>query len=81
MTSEQMRDKLEKIVDAYIPEGEKPEQLSDDMDLMEDLHINSAHLIDIILDIEDAFDIEISDEEAENMLTLRAALHIIAAKV
>lgn len=81
MTSEQMRDKLEKIVDTYIPEGEKPEQLSDDMDLMEDLHINSAHLIDIILDIEDAFDIEISDEEAENMLTLRAALHIIAAKV
>lgn len=81
MTSEQMRDKLEKIVDTYIPEGEKPDQLTDDMDLMEDLHINSAHLIDIILDIEDAFDIEISDEEAENMLTLGAALNIIAGKV
>ena len=34
-------------------------------DLLQDLKINSAHLVDIILDTEDAFDIEISDEDAE----------------
>ncbi len=81
MTSEHIRKKLEGIIDTYIPKGEKPEKVTDDLDLMEDLHINSAHLIDIILDIEDEFDIEITDEEAENMLTLGAAMEIISAKV
>jgi acyl carrier protein len=80
MTPELIRTKLEQIIDPYIPEGEKPEQVTDDLDLMEDLHINSAHLVDIILDIEDAFDIEITDEEAEQMMSMGAAMNVIAQK-
>ena len=80
MTSDSIREKLEKIIDRYIPEDEKPAKLTENLDLMEDLHINSAHLVDIILDIEDAFDIEITDDEAEKMLSLGAAMEVIAEK-
>jgi acyl carrier protein len=80
MTTDVIRAKLEKIIEPYIPEGEKPEKVTDELDLMEDLHINSAHLVDIILDIEDAFDIEITDEEAENMMSMGSAMELIAEK-
>ncbi len=80
MTTDVIRAKLEKIIEPYIPEGEKPENVTDELDLMEDLHINSAHLVDIILDIEDAFDIEITDEEAENMMSMGSAMELIAEK-
>lgn len=80
MTTDVIRAKLEKIIEPYIPEGEKPEKVTDELDLMEDLHINSAHLVDIILDIEDAFDIEITDEEAENMMSMGSAMELIAKK-
>ena len=45
------------------------------------MKINSAHLVDIILDVEDEFDIEIEDEAMEKMLTVGAALTIIEEKV
>lgn len=80
MTSDAIRQKLEQIIDRYIPEDQKPKNLTENLDLMEDLNINSAHLVDIILDIEDAFDIEITDEEAEKMLSLGAAMEVIAEK-
>ncbi|NBC25032.1 MAG: acyl carrier protein [Bacteroidetes bacterium] len=80
MTSDAIREKLEQIIDRYIPEDQKPKNLTANLDLMEDLNINSAHLVDIILDIEDAFDIEITDEEAEEMLSLGAAIEVIAEK-
>lgn len=80
MTTDVIRARLEKIIEPYIPEGEKPEKVTDELDLMEDLHINSAHLVDIILDIEDAFDIEITDEEAENMMSMGSAMELIAEK-
>ena len=57
------------------------EELDKNTDFLEDLQINSAHLIDIILDIEDEFDIEISDEEAEEMLTVEKTVGIIESKI
>jgi acyl carrier protein len=38
-------------------------------------------LVDIILDAEEAFDIEIDDESAEKMLTVQAAVDIVAQKL
>ena len=53
------------------------ENITDDTDLLQDLEINSAHLVDIILDLEDEFDIEISDEQAEKMLNVGASIAVI----
>ena len=55
--------------------------LNEETDFIKDLKINSAHLVDIILDVEDEFDIEIEDEAMEQMMTVKAALEVISAKV
>lgn len=76
MSREEIENKLKEIIEPYVQEKGALENLQSETDLLRDLKINSAHLVDIILDMEDAFDIEIDDESAEAMLTVGQAVDI-----
>jgi acyl carrier protein len=52
-----------------------------DTDFITDLNINSANLVDIILDVEDAFQIHIDNESMEKMMNVKATLLIIETKL
>lgn len=73
-------EKLTEIIKPYVQDQEAFANINEDTDLLQDLKINSAHLVDIILDTEEAFDIEIDDESAEKMLTVKDAVDIIGEK-
>ena len=77
MTPEQIAEKLKKIIKQYLDEEIDINTVSMDTDLIQDLKINSMHLVDIILDLEDEFEIEISDDDAEQMLTVGKSIEII----
>ena len=81
MTRKKLITSLQKIVKPYIQDQKAFENLSEESDFINDLKINSANLIDIILDLEDEFDIEIDDESMENMLSVKSALDIIENKL
>ena len=81
MRREKLITSLEKIIKPYIQDQIAFENLSEETDFINDLKINSANLIDIILDLEDEFDIEIDDESMENMLSVKSALDIIENKL
>ena len=81
MTRKKLITSLEKIIKPYIQDQIAFENLSEETDFINDLKINSANLIDIILDLEDEFDIEIDDESMENMLSVKSALDIIENKL
>ena len=81
MTRGKLITSLQKIVKPYIQDQIAFENLSEETDFINDLKINSANLIDIILDLEDEFDIEIDDESMENMLSVKSALDIIENKL
>lgn len=72
---------LKKIVKPYIQDEEAYENLSENTDFIKDLKINSANLVDVILDVEDEFDIIVDNESMEKMLTVKAALEIIVTKL
>jgi len=74
-------EKLKAIVKPYVQNQEAFESMNEQTDLLKDLKINSAHLVDIILDTEEAFDIEIDDESAERMLTVKDAVEIISGRL
>ena len=59
---------LKKIVEPYVQNQEAFNNLSEETDFINDLKINSANLVDVILDIEDEFDIEIDNKSMEKML-------------
>ena len=81
MTRKKLINSLQKIVNPYIQDQVAFENLSEETDFINDLKINSANLIDIILDLEDEFDIEIDDESMENMLSVKSAIDIIENKL
>ena len=55
--------------------------MNEDTDFLNDLKINSANLVDVVLDIEDKYDIEIDNESMESMLNVKASLVVIEAKI
>lgn len=81
MTRDKLISKLKTIVEPYIQNEEAFNNLSEDTDFINDLKINSANLVDIVLDVEDEFDIRIENEDMENMLSVKAAMTIILDKL
>ncbi len=73
--------KLKSIVKPYVNNLESFEQLNEGTEFIKDLDINSANLVDIILDVEDEFDIRIENKEMEKMLSVGASLKIIESKL
>ena len=61
MTAEEIQAKLHTLIQPYVEDKSLLDSVKPETDLLQDLHINSAHLVDIILDAEDAFGIEIDD--------------------
>ena len=81
MKKEELVDKLKTIVKPYVQDEEAYQNLTAQTDFINDLKINSANLVDIVLDVEDAFDIEIDNESMERMLTVENAIEIIKDKL
>jgi acyl carrier protein len=80
MTKQEIIKKLTIIVKPYIQNEEAFKKISENTDFMNDLEINSANLIDIILDVEDEFNIIIDNDSMDNMLTIKSVVEIIKEK-
>lgn len=81
MNRPQLIEKLKLIVTPYANNAQAVEALEEDTDFIKDLNINSANLVDIVLDIEEQFNIIIDNADMERMLTVRASLDIIETKL
>ena len=81
MKKEELIAKLKTIVQPYIQDEEAFNKLTEDTTFIGDLKINSANLVDVILDVEDEFDIRIENDEMEKMLSVKAAMDIVTSKI
>lgn len=77
----EMIEALRIIVKPYIQDQEAYDNLNEETDFISDLKINSANLVDVILDIEERFDIEIDNESMNTMLNVKAAIEVINTKI
>ena len=81
MNNKELIAKLKEIVLPYVQDEEAFKNLSEETTFIQDLKINSANLVDVILDVEDVFDIRIENEEMEQMISVKAAMDIITSKL
>ncbi|WP_299883176.1 acyl carrier protein [uncultured Lacinutrix sp.] len=81
MTKDQLIAKLKSIVEPYIQNEEAFNNLSENTDFINDLKINSANLVDVVLDVEDEFDIRIENDDMEKMISVKTAMDIINEKL
>lgn len=71
---------LLEIIGPYLPEDIDRATIDKSSHLLNELNINSAHLVDIVLDLEDQYDILLEDEDMQKMQTVGDALEIISLK-
>jgi acyl carrier protein len=81
MTKEQRYEKLKDIIKIYLPEDVMIQDVKLDSHFINELNINSANLVDIILDVEDVFGITLENEDMDKMKTVQDALLIIDQKL
>lgn len=48
--------------------------------IQKDLKVNSARMVDIVLEVEERFDIQVKDEDADKVRTVGDAVRIIMAQ-
>lgn len=81
MNKEELIAKLKLIIKPYTTNTEAYDNLTEDTDFINDLSINSANLVDIVLDIEEAFNVVIDNTDMERMLDVKTAVEIIETKL
>mgnify|MGYP000409806978 CR=1 FL=1 len=81
MTDSQLFDKLKEIISPYVQNQEAFKNIDNATSFIDDLQINSANLVDVVLDVEDVFDIEIDNDSMEQMINVEASLAVIKSKL
>ncbi|MDC6388410.1 phosphopantetheine-binding protein [Maribacter sp. PR1] len=81
MQEEEKYQKLKDIVKVYLPEDVSVSEIQPTSNFITELNINSANLVDIILDVEDAFDIHLENDDMNQMQTVQDAIDIIDSKL
>ena len=81
LNNKEMLTDLKGIIKPYIQNQEAFDNLNEETDFINDLKVNSANLVDIVLDVEDKFDIEIDNDSMDRMLNVKAALSVIQEKL
>ncbi|MFM2368638.1 MAG: hypothetical protein RL619_938 [Bacteroidota bacterium] len=81
MDKQQTIEQLKVIIKPYIQNQEAFDTLTEDTDFINDLKINSANLVDVILDIEEKYNIIIDNESMERMVNVKAVMEIIDTKL
>lgn len=81
MTKEAILQKLKEIIKPYSQNPQALENISATTDFTNDLKINSANLVDVFLDVEEAFEIELENSSLEKIANVYDAIDVIALKL
>ncbi len=81
MTEEKI---FEKVVDILKPYAKDPAALASvsmETNILSGLKVNSARLVDVVLAFEDAFGIEVADDDADKVEKVGDAVRLIQGKL
>ena len=76
MTEQEVYDKVKGIIVTFFDVS--PDSVTETTSIQDDLGADSIKIMEFVLELEDAFGAEISDEAAENILTVGDAAKYIA---
>ena len=70
-----------KILTPWVKNEDALASVSMDTNILDDLKVNSARLVDVVIAFEDEFDIEIEDEDVDSVNTVGDAVKLIGSKL
>jgi acyl carrier protein len=81
MERQAVQEEIIRIATPFVKAPAVLESVTEQTNLIDDLKVNSARLVDIVLAFEDSFDIEIEDDEADKIKTVGNAIDMVLKKV
>ncbi len=81
MDQAEVMERVVKILTPWVKNEEALASVSMDTNILEDLKVNSARLVDVVIAFEDDFDIEIEDEDVDSVNTVGDAVNLISSKL
>lgn len=80
LDQQQVFSKIVGILTPFVKSSSALATVNMETSIMGDLKVNSARLVDIVLEIEDAFGIEVPDDDADRVRTVGDAVGLVMAK-
>jgi len=80
MSKEIIMDRVVSIIRPFVKEESALAAVGVKTSILDDLKVNSARLVDIVLAFEDEFDIEVDDDDADKVKTIGDATDLVYAK-
>ena len=74
-------ERVVKILTPWVKNDEALKSVSMDTSILDDLKVNSARLVDVIIAFEDDFAIEIEDEDVDLVNSVGDAVNLIVGKL
>ena len=81
MDSTEVFEKVVKILTPYVKNQTALDSVSASTHILDELKVNSARLVDVVLEFEDVFDIEIADDDVDTVETVGNAVELIQSKL
>jgi len=81
MSREEILGELKKVLAPYTTNKEMLNNINEQTDMIKDLKINSANLVDIIIDAEAKYNIEIDNDSAEKITNVGTCIDVIIEKI
>ncbi|HQK99847.1 MAG TPA: phosphopantetheine-binding protein [Smithellaceae bacterium] len=81
MDDKKIFDEMVNILKAYTKDAALLEKATLETHILNDLKVNSARLVDVIIKCEDVFGISVDDDEADKIRTIGDAVKIIKQKL
>ena len=81
MDDKKIFDEMVNILKAYAKNQDLLATATLDTHILNDLKVNSARLVDVIIKCEDVYEISIDDDEADKIRTIGDAVKIIKQKL
>ena len=81
MNEAEVYEKVVKVITPFSKNADALAAISNDTNILDDLEVNSARLVDIMLEFEEEFDIEVEDEAADDIVSVGDAVKLIMQKI
>ena len=81
MDQAEVMERVVKILTPWVKNESALAAVAMNTNILDDLKVNSARLVDVVIAFEDDFDIEIADEDVDSVNTVGDAVNLILQKV
>ncbi len=80
MNEQEVMERVVKILTPWVKDQDALASVSMTTNILDDLKVNSARLVDVVIALEDEFGVEIADEDVDQVNEVGDAVRLILAR-